>query len=278
VQETTDVGDFVSVSERHARVEMPVTDNFTDCRLQNAFHLNPPSSVDQISGSIDVPVLDGVLSSKPCQDTNSLSNPPLEQQVPDGDIPIIELENSHAVVDNSTTNDKGGVLGNVTSAPVPRPVNVMEPLGQGKQMPSVEFVADKYSDGEIQNSSQQVQVASSSANVVPANQITVPSKRVHQLAAAKQSWNLAMSGLSIVHLATDDEHQLNSVHSLPTHHSKSSSVVPDKDVGQSHSNSALVLHSNQVVVRPISNSDLDSRTARRVRVQSGYRRNLSNPL
>jgi hypothetical protein len=120
--------------------------------------------------------------------------------------------------------------------------------------------------------------ASSSANVVPANQITVPSKQVHQLAAAKQSWNLAMSRLSIVHLATDDEHQLYSVHSLPTHHSKASSVVPDKDVGQSHSNSALVLHSNQVVVHPISNSDLDSRTARRVRVQSGYRRNLSNPL
>ena len=142
----------------------------------------------------------------------------------------------------------------------------------------MEFVADKYSDGEIQNSSQQVQVASSSANVVPANQITVPSKVVHQLAASKQSWNLAIPSLSIVHLATDDEHQLNSVHSLPTHHSESSSVVLDKDVGQLHSNSALGLHSNQIVVHPISNSDLDSHTARRVRAQSGYQRNMSNPL
>ena len=135
VQETTDAGDSVSVLERQVRVEMPMTDNFSDCRLQNETNLNPPSSEDQISDrvSIDVPVIDGVLSSKPCQavgltscqDTNSLSNPPLEQQVPDGDIPVIEPENSHAVVDNSTTNDEGGVLGNVTSAPVPRPVNVM---------------------------------------------------------------------------------------------------------------------------------------------------------
>ena len=302
VQETTDKGDSVSVSERQVQVEMPATDNFTDCQLQNATQLNPPSSMDQISDrvSIDVPVVDGVLSSMPCQavgltscqDKISLSNPPLEQQIPDGDVPVMEPENSHAVaechmepstnamlVDNSTTDDQeGGVHGTVTSASVPRPVNVMEPLGQGKELPSVKSAADKNSDGVMQNSSQQVQVASSSANVVPANQITVPSKQVLQLAAAEPSSNLAMLGLSNVHLATEDEHQLNSSHSLPTHHSEPSSVVANKDVGQSHSNSAPGLLSIQVAVHPISNSDLDSRTAGRIRRQSGYRRNLSNPL
>ncbi|RHN75974.1 putative DNA helicase [Medicago truncatula] len=302
LQETTDKGDSVSISERQVQVEMPVTDNSTDCQLENANQLNPPSSMDQTSDkvSIDVPVVDGVLSSKPCQavgltgcqDKISLSNPPLEQQIPDGDVPVMEPENSHAVaechmepsinamlVDNSTTDDQeGGVQGNVTSAPVPRPVNVMEPLGQGKELPSVKSAADKNSDGAMQNSSEQVQVASSSADVVPANQITVPSKQVHQLAAAEPSSNLALSGFSTVHLATEDEHQLNSVHSLPTHHSEPTSVVPNKDAGQSHSNSALGLHSNQVAVHPISNSDLDLLTASRVRAQCGYRRNLSNPL
>ena len=295
VQETTDKRDSVSISERQVQVEMPATDNYTDCQLQNATQLNPPSSMDQISDrvSIDVPVVDDVLSkpcqadcSTSCQDKISLSNPPLEQQIPDGDVPVMEPENSHMepstnamLVDNSTTDDQeGGVYGTMTSAPVPRPVNVMEPLGQGKELPSVKSVADKNSDGAMQNSSELVQVASSSADVVPVNQITVPSKQVHQLAAAEPSSNLAMSGLSNVHLATEDEHQLNSVHSLPTHHSEPTSVVPNKDVGLSYSDSALGLHSNQVPMHPISNSDLDSRTASRVRAQSGYRRNLSNPL
>jgi len=87
VQETTNEGDSESVSERQVQVEMPVTDSFTHCLLQNATHLDLPSSVDQSDrSSIDAPVLDGVLSSKPCQavcstscqDTISLSNPPLE--------------------------------------------------------------------------------------------------------------------------------------------------------------------------------------------------------
>jgi hypothetical protein len=308
VQETTNVGDSVSVSERQVQVEMSEAVNFTDCLLQNATHLNPPSSVAQISdrGSIDVPVLDGVSSSRPCQavcstscrDTISLSNPPLEQQIPDGllsipdgDIPATVPENSHAVadchtdiepstnamlVDNTTTNDQeGGVLGTVTSAPVSStPVNVMEPLEQGQQLPSVEPAADKDSTGELQNSYQQVQLASRPADIVPANQITVPPKQVHQLAAAELSSNLGMLGLSNFHLATEDEHQPSSVRDIPTHHPEPSSVVPNEDVGQPHSDSALGLHSNQAA----SNSDLDSLTASRVRAQSANPRNLSTPL
>ncbi|XP_050883884.1 helicase protein MOM1 isoform X3 [Lathyrus oleraceus] len=309
VQETNNEGDYVSVSERQVRVEMPAAVNFTDCLVQNATHLNPPSSVDKISdrSSIDVPVLDGVLSSRPCQvacstscgDTISLSNPPLEQQIhdgvlsiPDGDIPIIVPENCHTVadhhmdiessanatlVDNSTTNNQEGrVLVTVTSSPVSRQVNVMEPpLEQGKQLPSVESASDK-STGEMQNSSEQVQPASSSADVVPANQITMPTKQVHQLAAAELSSNLAMLDLSNFQLATEDEHQPISVNDLPTHHPQVSSAIPD--IGQPHPNSVHGLHSNQVAVHPASNSDLDSLTASRVRAQSANPRNLSTPL
>jgi len=262
------------VSEIHVRVEMPVTFNFADCLLQNATHLNPPSSMDQISDrfSIDAPVLDGVLSLKPCQadcstscqEKNSLSNPPLEQQIPDGDIPLIVPENSHAVADcdkgiGPSTNAM--LEDNSTINAIEPSVNVMEPLGHGKQLPSVESAADKDSDGEMQNSSEQVQLASSSADVVPADQITVPSNQVNQLAPAELSSNLAMSGLSNVHLATEDEHQLNSIRGLPTHHSEQSSVVPNKDVVQSH-----------------SNSNLDSLTTSRVRAQSANPRNFSTPL
>ncbi|CAJ2660729.1 unnamed protein product [Trifolium pratense] len=307
VQETTNGGDSVSVSERQVHVEMSEAVNFTDCLLQS-----PPSYVAQISdrGSIDVPVIDGVSSPRPCQaacstscrDTISLSKPPLEQQIPDGllsipdgDIPVTVPENSHAVadchkdiepstnavlVDNSTTNDlEGGVLGTVTSAPVSsRPVNVMEPLEQGQQLPSVESAADKDSAGEMQNSYDQVQLASRSADVVPANQITVPPKQVHQLAAAELSSNLGILGLSNFHLATEDEHQPSNVPDIPTHHPEPSSAVPNKNVAQPHSNSALFLHSNQAAVHPVSNSDLDSVTASRVRTQSANPRNLSTPL
>ncbi|KAL5082395.1 hypothetical protein RYX36_010816 [Vicia faba] len=305
VQETNNEGDYVNVSESQVRVEMPAAVNFTDCLLQNATHLNPPSYVDQISGrsSIGVPVLDGVLSSRPCQvacsnscgDTISLSNPPLEQQIhdgvlsiPDGDIPIIVPENCHTVadchkgiessanailVDNSTTsNQEGRVLVTVTSSPVSGQVNVTEPLEQGKQLPSVESAADK-STGEMQNYSEQVQLASSSANVVPANQITMPPKQVHQLAAAEFSSDLAMSNF---HLATEDEHRPISVHDLPNHYPQVSSVTPD--IGQPHPNSAHGSHSNQVAVHPALNSDLDSLTASRVRAQSANPRNLSTPL
>lgn len=101
---------------------------------------------------------------------------------------------------------------------------------------------------------------------------------MNQLAAAELSSNLAMSGLSNVHLATEDEHHSNSVRGLPTHHSEPSSVVTNKDVGQSHSNSALGLHSNQLLVHRISNSNLDSLTASRVRAQSDNPRNMSTPL
>ncbi|XP_058780148.1 helicase protein MOM1-like isoform X2 [Vicia villosa] len=308
VQETNNEGDSVSVSERQVRVEMPVAVNFTDCLLQKVTHLNPPSSVDQIfdRSSIDVPVLDGVLSSKPCQvacstscgDTISPSNPPLEQQIhdgilsiPDGDIPITVPENCHTVagrhkdiessanallVDNSTTNNQEGrVLVTVTSSPVSRQVNVMEPLEQGKQLPSVESAADK-STGEMQNSSEQVQLASSLADVVPANQITMPPKPVHQLAAAEFSSNLDMLASSNFHLATEDEHQPISVHDLPTHHPQVSSAIPD--IGQPHPNSVNGLHSNQVAMHPASNPDPDSLTTSTVRAQSANPRNLSTPL
>ncbi|MCI08888.1 helicase MOM1, partial [Trifolium medium] len=134
------------------------------------------------------------------------------------------------------------------------------------------------SAGEMQNSYEQVQLASRSADVVPANQITVPPKQVHQLAAAELSSNLGMLGLSNFHLATEDEHQPSNVRDIPTHHPEPSSAVPNKDVGQPHSNSSLVLHSNQAAVHPVSNSDLDSVTASRVRAQSANPRNLSTPL
>ncbi|XP_004487086.3 uncharacterized protein, partial [Cicer arietinum] len=305
LQETTNEGDSVSVSERQVPVEMPVTANFTDCLLQNATTLlNPPSSVNQISerGSLDVPVLDGVLSSRPFQavcstsfqDTISLSNPPLEKQIPDGvslsitdgDIPVTVPENAHAVadchnkdiepstnamlVDNSTTNDQEeGVLRSMTSVPVSRQVNVIDPLEQNKQLPSVESTAEKDSGGEMQNSSEQVELASSSADVALASQIMMmPLKQVHQLPAAELSSNLA----------TEDEHQPTSVSDIPTHHPEVSSVVPNKDAVQPHSNSELGLHSNQVAVHPATNSDLASLTASRVRAQSSNPRNLSNPL
>jgi len=177
-------------------------------------------------GSIDAPVLDGVLSLKPCQadcstscqEKISLSNPPLEQQIPDEDIPLIVPENSHAVADcdkgvGPSTNAM--LVDNSTTNTIEPSVNVMEPLGHGKQLLSVESAADKDSDGEMQNSSEQVQLASSSSDVVPANQIIVPSNLVNQLAHAELSSNLVMSGLSTVRLATGDEHQLNSVHGLP---------------------------------------------------------------
>ncbi|RHN75970.1 hypothetical protein MtrunA17_Chr2g0326941 [Medicago truncatula] len=263
VQETNNEGDSMCVSEIHVQVEMPVTDSVTDCLLQNATHLNPPSSIDQISdrGSIDAPVLDAVMIKI------SLSNPPLEQQIPDGDVPFIVPENSHAVGDcdkgigPSTNATAATLVDNSTTNAIVTSVNVMEPLGHGKQLPSVESAADKDSDGEMQNSSEQIQLASSSSDIVPANQITVPSNQVNQLAHAELSSNLVMSGLSNVHLATEDEHQLNSICGLPANHSEQSSVVPNKDVGQSH-----------------LNSNLDLLTASRVRAQSANPRNFSIPL
>lgn len=75
----------------------------------------------------------------------------------------VEPSTNAMLVDNNATNDKeGGVLETVTNAPVPRPVNVMEPLEQGQQLPSVKSAADKDSDGEMKFFSEQVQIQNSS--------------------------------------------------------------------------------------------------------------------
>lgn len=293
VQETTNEGDCASVLERQVPVQMPVTVNSTNC-LQNATPLNPPSSVDQISGrsSLDIPVLDSVLSSRPC----SLLNPPLQQQIPDGDIPVTVPENSHAVadchkdtepstnavlVDKSTTCDQEeGVPRTVTKYTLSEEtlasgsVNVMEPLERGQQLSSVESPFNQDSAGEMLNSSEQVELASGSEDVLPANQPIQP-KQVHQLPAAELTSNLASSNFP---LATEVEQQPINVSDLPRHHPEASTVVSNQDVVQPHSNSVLDTHSHQVAMHPASNSDLDSQTAGRVRVQSSNPRNLSTPL
>ncbi|KAJ1409234.1 SNF2-like, N-terminal domain superfamily [Sesbania bispinosa] len=267
-------------------VETPVMVNFTSC-LKNAAHLNPPSSADQISDrdSLDVPVLDSDLASRPCQAassssgpvTISLSNLPLEQQILDGYIPVTLPENRHAVadchndieplmntvlVDKSITSDQEEgvprtmrecILSQETS--VSRSVNVMEPLEQGQQLSSVESPPNQDTAGEMQNSSEHVEL-------------------VHQLPSAEFPSNLDSSNFP---LATQVEHPPINEDDLPSHYPEASNVVPNQDVVQPDSNSELDSHSHQDGLHPASNSDPYSLAPGGVRTQSSNPRNLSTP-
>ncbi|XP_061376668.1 uncharacterized protein LOC133318648 [Gastrolobium bilobum] len=273
-------GSIISVLDKKAHLGMPGTSNGTDCpeKVTAVDHL---SSMEQISeGSINVPVLDSVLSSRPCQAaspsispaTVSLLNPPLEQQIsdgvflsiPNGDIPVIVPENSHTVadchndietlmnpmlLDGSTTSDQQeGVRRTMIEQ---NTADATEPLEQMLQLSSLEFPPDQNTAGEMQNSLEQVELVSSPVNVLPANQsnhvslITNPSEQVQQFPSAElPSFNLDPSNFP---LATEVEHQPINEVNLPSHDPEASTVVPNQDVVQPDSASE---HDSHLVVHP----------------------------
>ncbi|XP_057455298.1 helicase protein MOM1-like isoform X2 [Lotus japonicus] len=301
---------------------------FSDKELSRTCGTTSPTNVaDDIErqnsdgGSLNVQVLDGVIASTPSQAagssdgpvTISLSNPPLEEQIPGGGIPVsesshndIEALTNALLVDKSTMSDQeeGGprTVGEFTLSQerlVSRSVNGMEPLGQGQELSSVGTPPDLDTAGELWNSSEQV---SNSGHFVPANQpnhvspIMIPSEKVHQLPAAELPSNMDPSYFPV---ATEDAHQPINKDDHPSHHSEASTVVPNQDVVQPNSSSVVPNQDvvqpnsspvvpNQDVVQPNSSSELDLHSHQVVQPASnsnldspttgGVRTQSSNPI
>ena len=275
--------DRASVSEREVHVETPGMVNFTKCPGNTT--PNPLSSMDQTSdrGSINVPVLDSVLSSRPCQAASprdgpgsiSLLNPPLEQQVSDGvsssildvDIPVIMPENSHEVadchngiqpstdavlVDKSTISDQQeGVPRTVLECtlfqetPVSRPVDVIEPLEQVQQLSSEEAPPDQDTAAEMQNSSEQVELVSNPVDVVPANQS-------NQVSLIMEPSEQVQQSPSSEHRSSN-QHPSNILLATGVEHQ----LISDDDLPR-HEAEASTVMPNQDVVQADSNLELDS--------------------
>ncbi|CAL0332295.1 unnamed protein product [Lupinus luteus] len=312
VPETVDEWRTVSVLEREIPAEMPGVSNFTDCPA-NATPVDIPSE-NQISigDSIDVPVLDNGLSSRPCGPASprggTVTNPILNQQqifedvsvsIPDGDIPVIVPENSHAVADchnnvepltnaglvRTTSGQREGVPIAMTECtlsqdtPVSRSVDAMESLEQVQQLSSAESPPDQDIAGELQNSSKQVGLVSSPVDIIPANQsnhaslVTSPLESVQQLTYSElPSSNPDPSN---IHLVPAIEHQPINEDDLPFHDPETSNVVPNQDVVQPDPNLGLDSHSRQVVMHPASNSNLSSLSPGGAGTQPSDTRNLS---
>ncbi|KAK7261333.1 hypothetical protein RIF29_27642 [Crotalaria pallida] len=271
VPDTSHEEDTVSLLEREVPAEMPGMVKFTECQA-NTTPVDTPPSRNQISDkdSLNVPVLDDVLSSRPCGATSPsngpVTDPILNQQqiscgvsIPDGDIPVIVPENSHAVADcrnlEPLTNDglvstldrQEGESGTMTESmsqdtPVSRSVAVLEPLQQVQQLSSLVCPPDQDTAGEMQTSSEQVGLVSCPVDVLPANQSSHASLIMNPSEPAQQ---------------------------LPT-------AVPNQDV-RPNSNLGLDSHSHQAVMHPSSNSNLGPLLPGRVRIQSPDTRNLSTP-
>ncbi|CAJ1955921.1 unnamed protein product [Sphenostylis stenocarpa] len=286
-QEPSNELDTVCILERDVPLETGEKVNFTDCP-QNASPLNPPTSISQMSdvGQPEVPGLDRVLSPRTCQAASSsdegpnamsISNLLLEQQPTDG-IPLntpaaadchddIEHLTNAVLVDKRTSSEKQEGAPKPMAelsreSPVSRTVNVMDPPEQVEQL-SVGSTPDHDTCQELQHSSQQPELVSSTVDVVPAsNQVSLivkPVNQVQQLPSAE----LPSSHLNSTNfpLATEFEHQLT--------------VVPNQDM-QSNSNLVRYSHSPEVV-HPASNPDPNTVIPSEVRIPANAI-NSSSPL
>ncbi|KAE9585765.1 putative DNA helicase chromatin remodeling SNF2 family [Lupinus albus] len=314
VPETIHEWRTVSVLERVIPAEMLRVVNFTDCPANATPMDNPSENQISIGDSIDVPVLDNVLSSRPSGAASprggTLTDPILNQQqildefsfnIPHEDIPVIVPENSHAVVDchnnvepltnaglvHTTSGQREGVPITMTECtlsqdtPVSRSVDAVEPLEQVQQLSSAESPPDQDIAGEMQNSSNQVGLVSSPVDIIPANQfnhaslITSPSESVQQLTSSElPSSNLDPSN---IHLLPTIEHQPINEDDVPFHDPEASTIVPNQDAVQPDSNLGLDSHSHQVVMHPAANSNLSSISPGGAGTQPSDTQNLSTP-
>ncbi|ESW22176.1 hypothetical protein PHAVU_005G133500 [Phaseolus vulgaris] len=253
--------------------------NFTECP-QDASPLSPPSSRTQMSdkGRLEVPCLDRVLSPRTCQavcssdegpNNMSISSPLLEQRTTDG-VPSSISAAADCLDDiehlTNAAEEREGAPKTMAElsqeSPVSRTVNVMDHPEQVEQL-SIDSTPDHEASEELQRSSEQPELVSSTVDVVAADQsnqaslIVNPVKQVQQLLSAELPSHLNSPNFC---LSTEVEHQ-------PT-------VVPNQDV-QSDSN---LEYSHGVVVHPSSNSDPNTVTPSEVRMQSANTINSSFPL
>ncbi|OIW09132.1 hypothetical protein TanjilG_11270 [Lupinus angustifolius] len=312
VPETIHEWRTVSVLEREIPAEIPGVANFTDCPASATPVDNPSENQITIGDSVDVPVLDNVLSSRPCGAASprggTVTDPILNQQqnfdevsfsIPDGDIPVIVPENSHAVADchnnvepltnaglvRTTSGQREGVPIMMTECtlsqdtPISRSVDAMESPEQVQQLTSAESPPDQDIAGEMQNSSKQVGLVSSPVDIIPANQSnhaslsTSPSELVQQLTSSELPYS--NPDPSNIHLVPAVEHQPINEDDLPFHDPETSTVVPNQDVVQPDPNLGLDSHSRQVLMHPASNSNLSSLAPGGVGTQPSDTRNLS---